>query len=609
MRAIMTRGNWGAVQCGAVTKCDYFMKYPVQIKSLLVASALLNCLSGYALTLGGARGAVLVGKPLDVSVAIRFEPEEDEASFCFDADVLYGDVLQDRSHVRVAFVASSASHSANVRVLSATAIDEPMVTVFLRAGCSQRTSRRYVLLSDLPSELAMPPNAPIVSAVKPVPVPGKLVAVSKVAKKASNKVSSVSNAGSHPYALPLDKPVGAKAINTVTPRVTPTMNPSVAKYSSKSRLKITSLDLLQEHDPVLKYSHELLTRPTEDVQRRAESAALWRALNMQPEDVLREVGRVQGLDTDMQVLRALTVKNQGSLLELKSRLQKAESERFANGLVYSLIAMLLASFAGMAYLWRRGRKELVNDQDWWHSAQVADGEPIVAASVKQAEPVVSSVAPRAVMTDLDIDLDLQSAELENSNSVPAARPSPPNVSANAPAQVRADFSHSMSATLLSVSTQEVVDVRQQADFFIALGEYENAIELLTRCVHAEGESSPQVYLDLFKLFHVLERKPEYQKLREQFSESFSTQVPEFDAFGHEGNGLEYYTDAMARITQAWPSAKAVDIIEDYLLASPYADPNHTFDLCAFRDLLTLHALVKNLLQENSAFETASTAKH
>jgi hypothetical protein len=48
------------------------MKYPVQIKSLLVASALLNCLSGYALTLGGARGAVLVGKPLDVSVAIRF---------------------------------------------------------------------------------------------------------------------------------------------------------------------------------------------------------------------------------------------------------------------------------------------------------------------------------------------------------------------------------------------------------------------------------------------------------------------------------------------------------------------------------------------------------
>lgn len=605
----MTREKWRVVRFGAVTKCDYFMKYPVQIKSLLVASALLNCLSGHALTLGGARGAVLVGKPLDVSVAIRFEPEEDEASFCFDADVLYGDVRQDRTNVRVAFVAASASSSANVRVLSATPIDEPMVTIFLRAGCSQKTSRRYVLLSDLPSELAMPPNSPMVSAAKPAPVQGKLVAVSKVAKNARNKVSSASNPGAHPDALPLDKLVRAKAINTFAPVVPSTMDSSVAKYSSKSRLKITSLDLLPEHDPVLKYSHELLTKPTENAQRRAESAALWRALNMQPEEVLREVGRVQGLDTDMRVLRALTVKNQGSLLELKGRLQKAESERFANGLVYSLMAMLLASFAGMAYLWKRGRKALVNDQDWWHGAQVADGEPVVAVSAKQPEPVVSSVAPRPVMTDLDIDLDLHSSEFENPKPVSPARSIPPNLGANAPAPVRADFSHSMSATLLSVSTQEVVDVRQQADFFIALGEYENAIELLTRCVHAEGETSPQVYLDLFKLFHMLERRPEYQKLREQFSESFSTQVPEFDAFGHEGNGLEYYTDAMTRITQVWPSAKAVDIIEDYLLASPYADPNHTFDLCAFRDLLTLHALVKHLLQDSSVFETAASAKH
>ena len=152
----------------------------------------------------------------------------------------------------------------------------------------------------------------------------------------------------------------------------------------------------------------------------------------------------------------------------------------------------------------------------------------------------------------------------------------------------------MSGTLLAVSIQEFVDVRQQAEFFVALGEYENAIELLTRCVQAEGESSPLVYLDLFKLFHMLKRKAEYQKLREQFSESFSTQVPEFDEFGNEGHGLEFYADAMARITQAWPSAKVVDIIEDYLLASPYADPTHTFDLCAFRDLLTLHTLAKNL---------------
>ncbi|MBK7049329.1 MAG: hypothetical protein IPH54_00420 [Rhodoferax sp.] len=583
---IVTRDNCMSAVCNAVTKCKYSMKYPVQIKSLLVASVLLTSFSGYALTLGGARGAVLIGKPLDVSVPIRFLPEEDEASFCFDADVLYGDVRQDQSKVRVAMVASSAPNSASVRILSSTAIDEPMVTVILRAGCSQKTSRRYVLLSDLPRELAMPANAPIVSMLKPVAASGKSKVVSNGTKRASGKASSGSNAGTFQG----DYGSGRE----VTPAATSSMKHAVAKSARKSHLKITSLDSLTEYDPVLKYSQELLTKPSENAQRRAESAALWRALNMQPEDVLREVGRVQGLDNDMQVLRALTVKNQGSLLELKNRLQKAESERFANGLVYSLIAMLLACFVGMAYLWKRGRKEPAQDQDWWHGARVSHGEPVLTNSGKQPEPEVTPEVPRPVITDIDIDLDQDPQEFDIPDPVSASRPNHRTEEFSVSEPPRVDFSHSMSGTLLSVSTQEVVDVRQQAEFFVALGEYENAIELLTRCVQAEGESSPLVYLDLFKLFHMLKRKAEYQKLREQFSESFSTQVPEFDEFGKEGHGLEFYADAMARITQAWPSAKVVDIIEDYLLASPYADPNHTFDLCAFRDLLTLHTLAKNL---------------
>ena len=154
--------------------------------------------------------------------------------------------------------------------------------------------------------------------LKPVAASGKSKVVSNGTKRASGKASSGSNAGTFQG----DYGSGRE----VTPAATSSMKHAVAKSARKSHLKITSLDSLTEYDPVLKYSQELLTKPSENAQRRAESAALWRALNMQPEDVLREVGRVQGLDNDMQVLRALTVKNQGSLLELKNRLQKAESE-------------------------------------------------------------------------------------------------------------------------------------------------------------------------------------------------------------------------------------------------------------------------------------------
>jgi hypothetical protein len=86
------------------------------------------------------------------------------------------------------------------------------------------------------------------------------------------------------------------------------------------------------------------------------------------DDALRSREKVQTLETQLKALRALAAQNQTSLLDLKTRLQKAEAERFPSTLVYGLAALLLASVAAMAFLWNRQRQAPASGANWWSSA-------------------------------------------------------------------------------------------------------------------------------------------------------------------------------------------------------------------------------------------------
>lgn len=579
------------------------MKRLFEIKSFWVAVLLLHvALSSSALTLGRVRGAVLLGQPLSVSIQVQFEPDEDVTSSCFDADVFYADSRQEAGRVRVTLEATSVPNTAHVRVASSSVIEEPVVSVNLRAGCSQNVSRRYVLLADLPSEVARPAAAPLLASAL------SLRSVNQVVTSPGKVLAPVKRTAAIPSSARGVAPERGRGRNKVT---------------SKSRLKLDALELLPEGDPVLRSSSELLSVPSEAGGRRAQAAALWKALNMQTQDVLSDARRLQGLQEDLKALQALGLKNQASLAELNARLQKAQSERFSNGLVYGLLVLLLGGIMGLVYLWRRQQRERVAGDNWWqgsHFAAVADlaeaGATVPKPDAVDALPsaVVPELAPapepasasRAVRPELEhLDIDLSSTHLAlDSPSKPLDASPPPRLdSAMLGTPVRAsmgrDFSHSLSASLLTLNTQELFDTRQQAEFFIALGQYERAIEVLERCIGMEGETSPLVYLDLLQLFHTLARKADYQKLRQRFNALFSGCVPDYATFSNEGNGLETYPEAMSTIVDLWPSRLTLEVIGDFLLRSPHPEVTNSFDLCAFRDLLTLHALVKNVMPEQN----------
>jgi hypothetical protein len=191
--------------------------------------------------------------------------------------------------------------------------------------------------------------------------------------------------------------------------------------------------------------------------------------------------------------------------------------------------------------------------------------------------------------ELDVDLDLHTGPLalgsKNHAPVPAL-----------PAHPAHDFYPSGAAALRASESAELMDVREQAAFFLSLGQHDKAIEILTTRVAQFGESSPLVCLDLLRMYHDLGREAEFEVMRTEFNHWFAGYVPEFFQFGNDGRALEEYPRIMERLSMLWPSPKVLEYIEGCLYRQASGDEGLVFDLNAYLDLLLLHGVAKQMVR-------------
>ena len=570
-----------------------------------------------ALTLGRARGAVLLGQPLKLTVPIQLESGEGSSALCLDVDVFYGDSKQDASRVGVTSDVSPQSQLVNVYVSAQANVDEPVVTVYLRAGCAGKTSRRYVLLADLVTELA----PQLIDARVPIRSFPTVVASGTQAKV----VDALQNSRSKPATRRvIATGSGLESKQTHSANVKPSVSTRTA-LSSRPRLMLAPVDLTVDRDPTLKLSNELLLGDLEDLQKRAQAVALWQSLNATPQDVLSAQGRRQALESDLKGLHDVTAKNRQILEELTRRLDKAETERYSNPLVYGLMAALFTFGLGWAYVRSRRQRVDLGAPAWWRNEGSTEraGVAMPGSEVAPAHadsgwahsvlPEASTSVPpegaeakyAARVTEVDIDLPWDApadmspeggplgSGLEVAHAVRASR-----------ALGHHDFADSMTTTLRAVNTKEMMDIRQQAEFFMTLGQHQEAVAMLVENIDAGADSNPLVYLDLLKVLHTLGRKAEYDQYRHAFNAIFSGRIPEYADFNHSGNGLEAYPEVCSRIVQLWPSEEAVAYIEECLVRSFVGDAANGFDLEAFRDLLMLHGVARRV---DSSLDTGFSA--
>ncbi|MDP2368829.1 FimV family protein [Rhodoferax sp.] len=113
------------------------------LRDRILGLALL-CAAGvsHALVLGPVTGAAWIGRPLDLVIQVQGAMGEDALSSCFEAEVYHGDSRQEASRVRLVAHAGAQPQVTEVRVASMATVDEPLVTVQVRATCGQKVSRQ-----------------------------------------------------------------------------------------------------------------------------------------------------------------------------------------------------------------------------------------------------------------------------------------------------------------------------------------------------------------------------------------------------------------------------------------------------------------------------------
>jgi hypothetical protein len=157
-----------------------------------------------------------------------------------------------------------------------------------------------------------------------------------------------------------------------------------------------------------------------------------------------------------------------------------------------------------------------------------------------------------------------------------------------------------------VTAEELYDVQQQSEFFVSLGQHNQAIGVLQDHIDANPETSAFAYLDLLKLLHTLGRREEYGRLQHEFEHTFNADVPDFDTFSQAGRGLEHYRGVLSRIEAQWPAPGTLGLIEELVFRKP-GKREEAFDLPAYQELLLLYTVARDALEPGAAGAAAAVA--
>ena len=616
----------------------------VSLRRAIFTACILVCipLAAQALSLGRSRGAVLLGQPLNLSVLASVEPQEETPELaCFVAEVFYGDNRVNAQNVFLS-VARSSPTEVTLRVQANSKVDEPVVTVYVKAGCNFSSSRRYVLLPDAPSEPAPagvfspPVSIPLGPPVPPRPVSqaaaastddivrDTLSAERRAALSQARAERRAARRAEQPKAVAKPKPVNPKNRPAV-PKAVP--KPS-EKLSGKSRLKLDLLDLTSIAEPSLRASAEMLTLPSTDNATRDKAAALWRAINSQPEDVLRDSQRLLTMETSLRSMQDTSKRQMQELNTLKTDLTSAQQQRYANPLVYALGALALGALGWAISLFRQRRN---TQSPWWGSVSRSNTVDSMHSAGKSSgtgglqidgvpldhSPVYPSSNKSGWQNDSRQSTASAAAnQLTSSFSTANGGTQQPQPSAEAVDSRPVAWRDSLSASLAAsngaapraVNAEELFDIQQQADFFLSLGQHDQAIDILQNHISENVETSALAYLDLFNIYHQVGKREEYDMLRSDFNMVFNAQVPSFEDYDQNSRGLEEYDAALSRIQELWPSPMVLEVIEESIFRKPEHD-GQPFDLLAYRELMLLYAIAKDMTDQSDGDAIDPTQRH
>lgn len=572
--------------------------------SSLALGALLALPAAQALALGFGRvgNTAALGQPLSFSVGVRLDADENLAADCVSAEVFSGDNRLPPSTVRVAIEPGSEPAERTLRVVSNTVIDEPVLTVNLQLACPNRLTRKFVVFVDPPMTLNLA-QAPAPAAAPPAAARatqgGEAMAPVAAATAAPAKRSqAVAKAPAKPARRePRKVAVLPATTASPAPQAAAADDPSAAPAKARSPAAKTARAPAKPSGPRLELeaADDAATRERLDLRLTtglaaspAAAGASAPAAAPDPEAAQRakERERLLALEESLTKLRAESQATQASLAQMQLRLHDAEAQRYANPLVFALAALVAALAAAVAVLLWRRRDEREAAAHWWapHADAAADeaGHAAAADALLASRRLPVDEVPLAETTGSPMLLT-QAHALLQADAEPDTGPR-----ASAPWQEPA---HEM-------SVEELIDLEQEAEFFVVLGQDEAAIDLLVSHLRSSGGASPLPYLKLLEIYRRRGEREAHERIRERFNRRFNAYAPDWQADPQQGRALLDYPNAVGRLQALWATpAQAMLALEASLFRRD--GNNATFDLPAYRELLFLYSVARDLSERDA----------
>lgn len=552
--------------------------------------------SAQALGFGAISSNTVLGQPLSFSVPLRMEGDEFVSVECISAEVHSGDVRVPPSQVRVALDGAREGGERMVRITTSALIDEPVVTVEVGVGCPVRLSRKFVAFID-PPVITLAEAAPesrrteaAPADIAPARAEPPFTTLAPPPRASRPPVQRAPRAAAPGAARPVARPsVLAAADPAIKPRERAATEPAakVAPAAAPAatggaRLKLEAADAARA--PPAPLAAASLPAASASTADRAAPAAAQASASLAESTMLAQASpppdRVLALEESMARLRSDTDAARGNIATLQARLREAEASRYANPLVYALVALIVLLILALATLlgWARAREQ--QRADWW------------AASSEE-----HAMRPRARAPVPEQPPERDRPDSVASVGVVESVPGPPRGPLAWKPTLAIPELDKNDVRKRAVTAEELIDLEQQAEFFVTLGQDDSAIDLLVGHLNSSGGISPLPYLKLLEIHRRRGDTAAHERIREHFNQRFNAYIPGFDASQTPARSLEEHPEVMAQLQGAWPTPpRAMGLLESLLFRQGGGDA--AFDLAAYREILFLHEVARDLYEHD-----------
>ncbi len=547
-------------------------------------AALLTSASAWSLGFGEVRAQAILGQPLNLALPVTLAEGESLGAECASAEVTAGDVRLVPGTVRVRVTQGRDAGEAVIRIATTVPIDEPVLQLVVNAGCPTRVTRAVTVLADPPMVSAVvaavpteaPPAAPTSVPAGAATAPGAATSAPRRATRPSppSRATRASLNRSVPIraAAAPSSPAQARSEPSAAARAPAKAAPERARLQLDAARVATTASAVAPGPS----ASEVAAALAAEAARAAASAAQ---------------ARLGEMEAELARVRADSKAQTEAMLQLRAQMTQDQAQRDRQNLWTPLLLAAVAVFALVAVWlgWRLRQQQAQPQRDvWWDRSRRPE-----SASVEPEEDSNFGIARAPSPSERGSLHGALAAPIVTEHGSLDSIIAPPTVPAPVSVTIPPLKTPAVDEASRAMTVDEQIDLEQQADFFIALGHDESAIDLLMAHLRSTGGGTPLPFLKLLEIHRRRGDREAYERTRVRFNQRFNSVAPDWNADPKGGRSLEDYPLTIGRLQHAWPRPlDAMAELEAFLFRR--GGEAEMFDLPAYQEVLFLYQMARDL---------------